>query len=400
MTVRHTADVAPPPPEGVPSVLTKAARVAARFGDLQRLAANAQAQEALTRTELTLALNESLAARAELEARLRDQALAAFAAGRPRSQRRAGRPARLLDQVLLRLGSVGQALIIARSGVWRRTGRPLHDLRHMAAYARRRANPAVAPLAPLDQAWYLARYPDVGAGRTAPLVHYLVTGAREGRAPHALFDVAWYGRRHAQALAATGMSPLEHYVRTGQAASHPLFDAGHYLAQSGPLPDGDDPLAHYLREGWREGLSPHPVFDPAWYLRQAPDAADGPPLVHYLETGWRAGASPHPLFDPAWYLAQYPDVAEAGEEPLTHFLREGGQAGRNPGPWFDTAHYVEARGGLPPDVNPLQDYLQGGAWAVAESRPGFPSAAYLARQPELARSGITPLEHWARRAAP
>jgi hypothetical protein len=45
------------------------------------------------------------------------------------------------------------------------------------------------------------------------------------------------------------------------------------------------------------------------------------------------------------------------------------------------------------------DYLQGGAWAVAESRPGFPIAAYLAQSPELVAQGLTPLEHWARKAS-
>jgi hypothetical protein len=35
---------------------------------------------------------------------------------------------------------------------------------------------------------------------------------------------------------------------------------------------------------------------------------------------------------------------------------------------------------------------------VGEARPGFPTAAYLASRPELARLGVTPLEHWARRA--
>jgi hypothetical protein len=61
---------------------------------------------------------------------------------------------------------------------------------------------------------------------------------------------------------------------------------------------------------------------------------------------------------------------------------------------------VAARGAaLDPAVNPLVDYLRGGAWAVAEARPGFPTAAYLAQSPELVGQGMTPLEHWARKAA-
>ena len=386
------------------AVADKVRRLQRDFAGAHRLTNEAQAREALIRTELTLALHESLAERAELQARLRDQAVAAYRARRPGRLRRHNRLSRLADRVLARLGSVGQALVIARSGVWAGTGRPLHDLRHMAAYARRRANPAVAPRAPLDQAWYLAQYPDVVAGQAAPLVHYLVIGAREGRAPSGLFDAAWYARENAAELAATGVTPLEHYVRVGAGAGlapHPLFDVGHYLAQAPVLELGDDPLSHYLREGWALGLSPHPVFDPAWYARQAPGAATGPALAHYLTTGWRDGLSPHPLFDGRWYLAQNPEVAEAGLEPLTHFLGLGGLEGRSPSPWFDVAHYLEARGeARPPGVNPLVDYLRGGAWAVAEARPGFPTAAYVAKRPDLVRAGVTPLEHWARQALP
>lgn len=385
-------------------VIDKARALADQVRGLRVVAHEAQVREALTRTELTLALHEVLAARAALEAELRERALAAYRATRPVSSRRTGRLPQLLDRVLARLGSLGQAIVIARSGVWRGQGRPLHDLRHMAAYARRGANPAVAPLAPLDQAWYLAAYPDVAAGRMAPLVHYLVSGGREGRAPSGLFEPRWYAQQHAAALAATSMTPLEHFVRSGAGgagASHPAFDVGHYLAQAPILAPGDDPLSHYLREGWALGLSPHPLFDTAWYLRQAPQAEGGPALSHYLTTGWREGLSPHPLFDPSWYLEQNPQVAASGAEPLTHFLAVGGLERLSPGPWFDTAHYVEARGeALAPGVNPLVDYLQGGAWAVAEARPGFPTAAYLAKQPELARAGVTPLEHWARQGAP
>jgi len=402
-----TGEAASPPAARKPltaPVLEKARAVAAQAHGLKALAHEAQVREALTRAELTLALHESLAARAELEARLREQALAAYRAGRRTTSRRSGRPAQLLDRVLARLGSLGQAVVIARSGVWLLTGRALHDFRHMAAYARRGANPAVAPLAPLDQAWYLAAYPDVAASRMAPLVHYLVAGGREGRAPSGLFEARWYAREHAADLAATSVTPLEHFARTGSGAAgapHPLFDVAHYLAQVAGMAPGDDPLTHYLREGWALGLSPHPLFDPEWYGRQAPDATAGPSLSHYLTTGWRDGLSPHPLFDGRWYLEQNPEVAEAGLEPLTHFLAEGGRMGLSPSPWFDTAHYLEARGDrLAPGVNPLVDYLQGGAWEIAEARAGFPTAAYLAKWPELARAGVTPLDHWARQAAP
>ncbi|WP_293905319.1 hypothetical protein [Phenylobacterium sp.] len=366
----------------LPALLEKAHAVAAKVGRLQRdfagahrLAHQAQVREALTRTELTVALNETLAARAELEGRLREQALAGYQArGGAIRLRRHNRLSQALDKVLARLGPAGGRVVVARAGV----GRVL-----------------------FDPAWYLAANSDVAGSGVAPLVHYLVAGAREGRDPHPLFDAAWYARENAHELAATSLSGLEHYVRAGAArgrSPHPLFDVGHYLAQGPALADGEDPVSHYLREGARLGRAPHPLFDPAWYAAQAPEAGAAGGLLHYLTAGWRAGLTPHPLFDPRWYLAQHPEVAEAGQEPLTHFLAVGGFAGLSPSPWFDLPHYVAARGGgLAPGANPLVDYLQGGAWAVAEARPGFPGAAYLAARPDLVRAGLTPLEHWARR---
>ena len=99
-------------------------------------------------------------------------------------------------------------------------------------------------------------------------------------------------------------------------------------------------------------------------------------------------------------MEQNPDVAELGIEPLAHWLVSGAAEGRAPSPWFDAAYHVTARGeALDPAVNPLVDYLQGGAWALAEARPGFPTAAYLADSPELVARGLTPLEHWARQAS-
>lgn len=390
----------------VDAAARRLAAVRAERTQAQSIAHQAQVREALTRTELTLALNEALIGRADALARARNAAFEAWIAdsrGSVRTRRRTG-VSRAFDRALARMATPGKALVIARSGVWRGEGLTIYDLRHMAAYARRGANPDVSPPALFDQAWYLEAYPDVAAAGAAPLVHYLLGGGDDGRAPHALFDVEFYRRRNAADLSATGLTPLEHFVRIGAAQGrtpHPLFDVAHYLGQSPRLQPQEDPLSHYLREGWALGLSPHPLFDPAWYRQRAGRAApQGPPLAHYVTKGWRQGIAPHPLFDPEWYLAQNPDVAEGGDEPLTHFVLNGASEGRSPSPWFDLPHYVAARGeDLSPEANPLIDYLQGGAWRVAEARPGFPTAAYLAGSPDLVREGVTPLEHWARRHA-
>jgi hypothetical protein len=400
---------APPAEPAVDPVLSgllaKAGAVVAKVAGMKRdvaraksLAHRAEVREALTRTELSAALNETLAARAELETRLRAEIFARYLdRARPVRLRRHNRPSRLLDKVLSRLGPWGQARVIARSGVWR--GRAPGAI---AAYVRRGGDPTARPDALFDQAWHLERNSDLVGGRLAPLTHYLLDGAREGRSPHPLFDEAHYRAANRQALGASGLSGLEHYLRAGAARGrdpHPLFDIAYYLGQSPDLAPGEDPLSHYLREGAGRGLTPHPLFDPAWYAEQVGAPLGTANLVHYLSVGSAQGLSPHPLFDSAWYRGQTPEVDTMGLDPLVHFVFVGAADGRQPSPWFDPQAYVESRGGdLAPGANPLIDYLQGGAWAVADARPGSPTAAYLASRPELARAGLTPLEHWVRRA--
>ena len=380
----------PDAPEPTEAILDKARAVVSKVRRLRRdyegahqLAQRAEVREALTRTELTLALNQSLIQRSDLEARLRQQALDLQCQVFPRRLRRHNRLSQLLDRVLARLGTAGQAVVVARSGL------------------ERGGFEAGKVGAIFDPAWYLAANPDVTRSGLTPLVHYLIAGGREGRSPGILFDEQFYRSRHAEELAATSLTSLEHYIRAGAGGAdspHPLFDTAHYLAQAPVLAHGEDPVSHYIREGGRLGLSPHPLFDPVWYIAQVPAAAGQPALVHYLTSGWRKGHSPHPLFDPSWYTDRWPDVVESGMPPLLHLLMLGGFEGRSPSGWFDLEHYVVQRGAeLPHGVNPLVDYLQGGAWAINEARPGFPTAAYVAASPDLVRDGVTPLEHWARR---
>ena len=382
------------------AVAQKVSGLRADIGLAHDLAHQAQVREALTRTELTLALNAALRGRAAAEAKARKLAAQAYLAqARPHRLRTRDKPRRAADRLLLAAGRSGQARLIADAGIWRGG-----DLAEIAAYVRRGPEPAVTPATLFDQAWYLRAYPEAAASGLAPLTHYLARGSARGHSPHPLFHPDYYAAHNAAELAETQVSPLEHYLRQGAARGrnpHPLFDVLHYAAQGPDLTTDEDPASHYVRAGWRQGLSPHPLFDGAWYGRQtAPEAAEVPPLAHYLTVGWRQGLTPHPLFDPAWYLEQNPDVAELGTEPMTHFLTGGSAEGRSPSPWFNLAHYVAARGeAFDPAVNPLVDYLQGGAWAVAEARPGFPTAAYLAATPELVEQGMTPLEHWARNAA-
>lgn len=373
-----------------------ARRYAAARGDVQR----SEVDEALNRTRLGVALADAMLARARVEQDARDIALVGYraAAAPTKRPRRRNRLARLVDRALDLTRSSGRALIIARSGVWEDG-----DLRAMAAYARRGADPAVQPAAIFDQAWYLKGRSDLAGSRTSPLVHYLLHGGGEGASPHPLFDSEFYAGANAAELAATGLTPLEHFVRVGAAQGrdpHPVFSIAHYARQAPDLiASGGNPISHYLHTGWRRGLSPHPLFAADFYSAQMADlgAPEIAPLVHYLTEGAAHGLRPHPLFDPNWYRGQNPDVVEGGFEPLSHYAAAGGAEGRHPSPWFDALRYAALRGDdLPAGANLLVDYLQGGAWSIGEPWPGKTAISFLAAASDLAAKGMTPLEHWAR----
>lgn len=163
-----------------------------------------------------------------------------------------------------------------------------------------------------------------------------------------------------------------------------LFDRAHYLGQLDSSERPRRPLQHYLTTGWRRGLSPHPLFDPAWYWRDRPLPVDpllhyatrshrsnrtptplldpgwyrrelaergisarGPLLVHYLQRGWRERLSPHPWISLDKYLADYPDIEKAGVEPLTHFMTFGFADNRVLSGWLDISFVRESHGLIP-----------------------------------------------------
>lgn len=158
-----------------------------------------------------------------------------------------------------------------------------------------------------------------------------------------------------------------------------------------------DALDHHLRDGWRRGDDPCPLFSTRFYLTQYPDvaAAGVCPLVHYSRHGWREDRRPHPLFDPVWYRTECDDLDHSDTPPLVHFLDTGGSEGRSPHAWFDATAYLSAS----PDIaaagiNPLLHYLTAGWRQGRRPHPDFDPAYYLASNPDVARHGLEPLTHF------
>lgn len=65
------------------------------------------------------------------------------------------------------------------------------------------------------------------------------------------------------------------------------------------------------------------VFDPNWYLRQAPDCltSDLDPIEHYLTIGADRNLDPGPTFSTRFYRETHPKLDARGISPLVHALR-------------------------------------------------------------------------------
>lgn len=81
--------------------------------------------------------------------------------------------------------------------------------------------------------------------------------------------------------------------------------------------------------GIYSALAESGLFDPDFYLAAHPEiaAAHLDPLVHYIEEGARRGLRPHPGFNVSYYLEQCALSGERPENPLFHYLTVGAARG-------------------------------------------------------------------------
>lgn len=135
-------------------------------------------------------------------------------------------------------------------------------------------------------------------------------------------------------------------------------------------------------------------FDVAFYRQQNPHVGrvrvDA--LEHYLEAGWKQGADPAPWFSASEYLAAYADVREAGIDPFSHYIRHGRREGRTAGvrPEMPMSH------GSDVDSSRVTDQDTAEAARIAkEIAPDFNTAFYLSRNPDVAKTGVDPVRHYA-----
>lgn len=98
------------------------------------------------------------------------------------------------------------------------------------------------------------------------------------------------------------------------------------------------------------------------------------------------------LFDETFYLQNNRDVAASGIDPFLHYVWRGASQNRDPAEDFDTTFFRNQSG--PTRLDPVRHYIRFGAAAGLDPNPGFSSASYLIRYPDIAASGVNPLLHY------
>ena len=196
------------------------------------------------------------------------------------------------------------------------------------------------------------------------------------------------------------------------AAQNPLFDQTYYLVHYGAqvAASGLSPYQHFLQLGWKAGFNPDAWFDTSFYLKENPDvAASGVnPLLQYESTGWRMGAAPSVLFSGAAYVAANP--GSAGTDPLIDFVQSGAAASGTVSytPGQSAAADPLVQGGylfpqlaatlLPAnnqDAAAAAVYKAGGWRTMANPDAFFDTTFYMnTHRAEVVASGLDPLTHY------
>ena len=179
-----------------------------------------------------------------------------------------------------------------------------------------------------------------------------------------------------------------------------MFDSSFYMASNTDiLGSGINPLVHFIRHGWDEGRSPHPLID-IGYLRGrgCEDFRAGAlPLAALAERRVDPALCLHPLFDSPFYMAQLPPGELGNLYPFENYMREWPHGDFNPNPLFDDKFYKAHSPELVTfNLPPLVHYIRYGGHEGRAPSAGFDGKAYLDRYPDVRVAGFNPLEHFLR----
>lgn len=106
------------------------------------------------------------------------------------------------------------------------------------------------------------------------------------------------------------------------------FDKKFYKAQLKKIGKNyTNPIEHYLLEGWKVGIEPHPCFNTAFYLQNNEDVQKRNihPFLHFVMYGYKEDRLTRQGFSLTEYRKHHPDVSELELNPFSHFTKKYGQ---------------------------------------------------------------------------
>lgn len=121
-----------------------------------------------------------------------------------------------------------------------------------------------------------------------------------------------------------------------------LFDYNYYRCQREDLFHIDKPLWHFVRHGYKEGLSPCPLFDCKFYTSKYPDinCTFINPFIHFILFGDKEFRIPHPLFDTFFVYKKYSQSIPKSQTSLEYYVHIGIKEGKICSPILAESLYV------------------------------------------------------------
>ena len=205
-----------------------------------------------------------------------------------------------------------------------------------------------------------------------------------------LFDTAWYAKKYRINPANVVTDYIQNHRKRNP---HPLFLSEYYYRNNPDVAaSGLTALEHYWTAGYKENRSPSPLLWEAWYKKAYGLSPDQRSLAHYVQLGAAFGYNPSLLFDTD-RVARH--LAVARHEALFRYVEDRHNWDCEVIDLFNADYFTRA---LPAGRRlrqaPLIEYeLSKELWA-AKTCERFDGGLYLHLNPDVAKSGISPLAHY------
>ena len=156
-----------------------------------------------------------------------------------------------------------------------------------------------------------------------------------------------------------------------------LVDAAFYAAQRGRnRVSPRTAVRHYIRRGWRDGLSLNPLFDETVAGRGLPESHRVPAMYAYVVSDNKGAVPVHPWWDAPGYAREHPDAETHPMGPLGDLWERGRDE-----------RAVLSAGSLEIDIA-MSDLVEATLRFAQEWRREFPSAGDPAVDDEIVPLGI------------